>query len=188
MDKITAFGLFLVAGALLIALPFIQPFLKNNQYYGLLIDEQVEALNLINPTPDARVRLVVFGYSGCVTVCPVQLNNLLSLDARLIDQSVEFVFVSLDPDNETESTLISKLALLGDRFVGVRPKNFAEAQSLALAYGGYAYLPQQQSEEIAHSSHLYVVTENWRSKLLYPTPNIDINLVEADIRRLMATL
>jgi protein SCO1/2 len=96
------------------------------------------------------------------------------------------VFVTLDPENDTTESLHETTASLGAAFRAFRPENRRAAQKLASAYNDFA-VKQGSSEDdlIAHSAHLHVVTGEFRRRLVYTTPDLNLKLVEQDLRRLL---
>lgn len=188
--RTTTFALFAFA-ALLFALITLLPGLisQHSEYYGLEADAPAPELELLNSQVDQGLRLVVFGYSGCGTVCPVQLANLLALQGRLADLPIEFVFVTLDPERDQASDLLKNTAALGPKFTASRPASNREAQNLALAYGGYAaQVNTETGYEFDHSMNIYVLTTDWQRKLIYPSPRLDLDRTESDLRQLITTL
>ena len=99
---------------------------------------------------------------------------------------VEFLFVTLDPENDTPEVLDQTMESLGKVFRFYRPETHRAAQKLASAYNDFA-VKQGSSEDdlIAHSAHLHVVTGEFRRRLVYTTPDLNLKLVEQDLRRLL---
>jgi cytochrome oxidase Cu insertion factor (SCO1/SenC/PrrC family) len=60
------------------------------------------------------------------------------------------------------------------------------AQKLASAYNDFAVKQgSAPNDSIAHSARLHVVTPDFRRRLIYATPDLNLELVEQDIRRLL---
>ncbi|WP_417518952.1 SCO family protein [Marinobacter sp.] len=135
--------------------------------------------------PDAGLNVVFFGYRSCGTVCPLQLLNLKALHDHWYDRPVQFVFVSLDPENDSQQELDGVMEVMGQNFRAVRPENFRQAQALANEYGDFAARAEGTHGEINHGARLYVVTADNRRQLLYASPELDLQRVNADLTRLM---
>ncbi|SHK17981.1 protein SCO1/2 [Marinobacter antarcticus] len=170
------------------ALPFAQGLLNElggeSGFYGYKTDVSVPALPGAE-VPDAGLNVVFFGYRSCGTVCPLQLLNLKALHERWQDSPVQFVFVTLDPENDSQRELNIVMEALGENFRAVRPENFRQAQALSDEYGDFAAREGGASSEINHGARLYVVAANNRRQLLYTTPELDLQRVNADLARLM---
>ncbi|PPI84890.1 SCO family protein [Marinobacter maroccanus] len=183
--KTTSILLFATAFLMALALPVMPSLLNNTGFYGMSINEPGEDLNGYQP-PKNGLAVIFFGYRQCGTVCPVQLVNLLDLSQRLKDAPVEFLFVTLDPDNDTPEALQQTTASLGEAFRSYRPDTHQSAQKLASAYNDFAVKQGGASNDsIAHSARLHVVTPDFRRKLIYTTPDLNLELVEQDLRRLL---
>jgi len=169
------------------ALPYGQSLLNGlgagSGFYGYKTDVPVPALPGAE-VPDAGINVVFFGYRSCGTVCPLQLFNLKALHGHWSEHPVQFVFVTLDPENDSQPELNRMMAALGENFRAVRPEDFRQAQALADAYGDFA-ARQGGGKEINHGARLYVVTADNRRQLLYATPELDIQRVNDDIARLV---
>jgi len=183
--KTTSILLFAAAFLLALALPVMPSLLNNSGFYGMAIDEPGENLNGYQP-PQNGLSVIFFGYRQCGTVCPVQLVNLIDLSQRLKGANVEFLFVTLDPENDTEEALRQTVEGLGDSFRAHRPDNHRTAQKLASAYNDFAVKNVSEANDlIAHSARLHVVTSDFYRRLVYTTPDLNLELVEQDLRRLL---
>lgn len=180
--------LLLAAFAMAAALPFAQGFINelggDSGFYGYKTDVSVPALPGAD-VPDSGLNVVFFGYRSCGTVCPLQLLNLKALHAHWRDRPVQFVFVTLDPENDSQRELNTVMQALGENFRAVRPADFRQAQALANEYGDFAAREGGANSEINHGARLYVVAANNRRQLLYATPELDLQRVNADLARLM---
>lgn len=177
--------LFTAALLLILALPVMPSLLKSNDFYGMAIDEPGQPISGYQPPQDG-LAVIFFGYRQCGTVCPVQLVNLLELSERLQQADVEFLFVTLDPENDTQEALQQTMEALGASFRAYRPETYRAAQKLASAYNDFAVKNGNRPYElIAHSARLHVVTPDFRRRLVYTTPDLNLELVEQDLRRLL---
>jgi protein SCO1/2 len=180
----------LLASAVLLALalPFMQGLVNaasaDGGFYGYKTDIPVPALAGASVPADG-LNVVFFGYRSCGTVCPLQLVNLQALEQKWSGQPVHFVFVTLDPENDSQQALDATMGALGQNFRAVRPASFRQAQVLAGQYGDFAARQSGSSVDINHGARLYVVTEDNRRQLLYATPELDLKLVNADLTRLL---
>jgi len=86
-----------------------------------LTDTSDQPYSLVADT-DKRLTLVFFGYTRCVDVCPAVLGNLAAgmaqLDQAQRDQ-VDVVFVTSDPDHDTEQVVRDYLDRYDTSFIGL---------------------------------------------------------------------
>lgn len=183
--------LVVIAFILAVALPFAQSLLnelgEESGYYGYKTDMPVPPLPGAE-VPEAGLNVVFFGYRSCGTVCPLQLLNLKALHDEWHGSSVHFVFVTLNPENDSQQELNRMMTGLGKNFRAVRPVDFREAQALAARYGDFSAPIGDNRRDINHGGRLYVVTENNHRQLLYASPDLDLPRVSADLARLLAKL
>lgn len=186
MNKNKAAALLLSSALLLaVALPVLPSLLNSSDFYGIAIDEAGLPLIGYQPPSDG-LAIVFFGYRTCQTVCPVQMVNLIELSRRLKGNRVDFLFVTLDPENDTDEALEQMIKGLGDAFSFYRPDNYQAAQKLASSFDDFAVKQSRKPENpIAHSARFHVMTSDYRRRLVYPTPDLNLKLVEQDLRRLL---
>jgi len=189
MQKLSLSLLFLLIACVLLAfaLPLLPAVVDGDEFYGLSVTNDVPSLPLPVSDTEADLRVVFFGYRSCATVCPVQFGNMMQLQKRLQGLAVEFVFVTLDPERDTDQLLKETAEQLGPQFVTFRPQSTRAAQKLALAYGDTAARVQHRSGyDFDHSANLYVVTGRWQRQLIYARHDLNIDRVENDLRQLLA--
>lgn len=179
--------------ALMAALPWMPALADRSGYYGMRMDLPAAPLPMRDGSHAAAsergLDVVFFGYHHCGTVCPLQLTNLLELSQRLTDVPVRFVFVTLDPDRDSQEVLDAVMASLGRGFRAVRPATGDQARELASRYHDYAVRTGTGVDyDVDHSGHLHVVSARGRRELLYTTPELDLDRVEQDLRRLLSEL
>ncbi len=80
--------------------------------------------------------LVFTGFTNCPDICPTTLALLASVRARVPDERLQFVFVSVDPERDTAERIASYLAhfgasLLGATGSGAEIERFTKALGLA---------------------------------------------------------
>lgn len=187
MQKLPAIALvlLLVTGSL-VSLPLLGHMVRDTSYYGFKTDIVVPPLPGYQPGSE-EVRLVFFGYQHCGTVCPLQLVNLRELHRRLADRPVRFVFVTLDPEMDSQQELDRTMASMGNNFHAVRPGSQTAAQRLAMGFAEFAAkVGSADQYDFDHSARIYAVTADNRRQLLYTSPELDLDRVEGDIQRLLS--
>ncbi|SEG67557.1 SCO family protein [Marinobacterium lutimaris] len=189
MNKKIALILFPLTFLLGLALPFLPAWTDRDDYYGIAVDNPVPPLELADSQIDNGLRVLFFGYRNCGTVCPAQIVNLVQLQQRLRGHPVEFVFITLDPERDSEEVLQRAASVFGPSFKVVRPESTLLAQNLALAYGDTAARVQSATGyEFDHTANLYVVTTGWRKRLIYTQPVLDLDRMESDLQKLLQTI
>lgn len=185
---VTAAVMLLLAIGISGSLPLLAHITKDTTFYGMRTDLPVPPLPGYQPGAE-KLRLVFFGYRHCGTVCPVQLVNLQDLHERLAHQPVKFVFVTLDPGRDSQKELDQTMTAMGSKFRAVRPENELVAQNLALGFSDYAAKTgTAEAYDYDHSARIYAVSPDNRRHLLYASPDLDLDRVQADIERLLAVL
>lgn len=177
---------------LMACLPWLPALASGGDYYGIRVDRSAATLangdNRPAVPPASGLAVVFFGYRNCGTVCPVQLANLLALRERLSDEAVGFVFVTLDPERDSQEALDGAMAAMGPGFVAVRPDSVQAARSLARRYNDHVVREDGDNGayDFHHTTHLHVVSSQGRRELLYTTPDLDLDRVAGDLRRLLS--
>ena len=86
-----------------------------------LTDTDGQSYSLVDNT-DKRLTLVFFGYTHCPDVCQVVLSTLASAMTRLDEadhDQVDVVFVTTDPERDTEKVLRNYLDRFDPTFIGL---------------------------------------------------------------------
>jgi protein SCO1/2 len=120
-----------------------------------------------------RVVLLYFGYTSCPDVCPTNLANLAASLKRLSNkgrQSVQVIFISVDPDRDTPAHLKQYTAFFDPSFIGVT-SDAATVAKVARAYGvSYKKVeyPGAMGYLVDHSSLTYVIGPNGKLRETLP--------------------
>jgi protein SCO1/2 len=86
-----------------------------------LTDTDGEPYSLADDT-DKRLTLVFFGYTHCPDICQVVMSTLASAMTRLDEadhEQVDVVFVTTDPERDTEKVLRNYLDRFDPTFIGL---------------------------------------------------------------------
>jgi protein SCO1/2 len=85
---------------------------------------------------DFRGKVVVmfFGYTHCPDVCPTTLAELRAVMDTLGKDAdrVQVLFVTVDPERDTQDLLAKYVPAFDPRFIGLRPANEAELKKVAM--------------------------------------------------------
>lgn len=154
-----------------------------SQYRGWPVDPVIEApdFTLVDQhgrefrLSDQRGRAVVlfFGYTMCPDVCPATLAHLRDVKRELgpAAEDVRFVFVTVDPERDTQERLARYLALFDQDFVGLTGER-AALEKMWSDYGVYVERvdnPQNpENYAMNHTSLTYIVDKQGRLLLVHP--------------------
>jgi len=139
-----------------------------------------------------KVALLYFGYTYCPDVCPLTLQHLAMVLARMgpVSADVRVLFVTVDPNRDTLAELGRYVALFGPGIIGLRgtpdglgrlARRYRVAYSVTPPGGGHGY-------EVTHSSAIYAFDRTGAARLLIPSMASsapDIAGVAADLGRLV---
>ena len=80
-----------------------------------------------------------FGYTHCPDVCPTTLAELRAVMDTLGKDAdrVQVLFVTVDPERDTQDLLAKYVPAFDPRFIGLRPVNEAELQKVAKDFKVY---------------------------------------------------
>ena len=115
-----------------------------------------------------KVVLIFFGYTNCPDVCPLTLSEFKQVKTQLGEQAgkVEFVFVTVDPERDTQEVLRKHLANFDESFIGLTGSR-SELEKVWHDYG--VYQAQQDTgsaggNAVDHTGTIYAIDEkgNWR--------------------------
>lgn len=130
--------------------------------------EFAKAFNLTDHTGKRRtmsdfagkVVVMFFGYTHCPDVCPTTMNDLKNVMKLLGDQSnqVQVLFVTLDPQRDTQEVLAQFVPSFDERFIGLWGSLQETAETLGSYKIFFSKVPGDSPNNytIDHSSGLYV--------------------------------
>jgi protein SCO1 len=139
-----------------------------------------------------RWSFVVFGYLDCPDVCPIGLRALRGMRDRLADRSegdeYQFIFVSVDPENDSPGEIGEYLASHGGGFTGLHGP-VAEIGKLAeaMAVKHREVADRSGGRSIDHTSSVMVIDPQGRLVGALPPPLRPEHMVE-QFERLRAYL
>lgn len=183
---------------LLIALVAWQVFAQEYTYQGSLIDPPVKAggFELLDQNGDlyklsdqrGKVALIFFGYTHCPDVCPVTLSEFKQIKRQLGEQAsgVEFIFITVDHERDTQEKLAQYLANFDPEFVGLT----GEQSDLEAVYQNYGvYRAKQQTGSAAgylvdHTARVFAIDKDGNWRLTYPF-GMEVEKIYQDVRHLL---
>ncbi len=136
-----------------------------------------------------KIVLIYFGFTNCPDECPGTLAVFQQVRSALGSQSgqVQFVFITLDPVNDTPGRLQSFLAPYQPGMIALTGQE-TDLAPVWKAYGAYLAEPGDQTivpgEHINHSDQVYLVDRQGKVRLTYAFPTAPEDLL-ADLRHLL---
>ena len=170
---------------------------SKNNYYGLYVDKPAHVFNLSN-TSGKQINLekfsgnyvyLMFGFTHCQEVCPLQLSNILAINRLLVEKPVRFLFITLDPDRDSKEILKQYFEVYGEEFMALKPDSFQAAQTLAIKYHEYVYIKGQKSNkqnyEINHNGFIFLLSPDGKLKLIYTSTQLNHSAMFEDLKNLI---
>jgi protein SCO1/2 len=122
--------------------------------------------------------LVFFGYTTCFSICPKTLTTISEtwklLPETLTEDSLRFVFISLDPEADTPKQLQNFLTRFNPRFMGLTGDS-AVIQRLSKSSGIYSYEDPDASKAgikvIDHSATLLLINPKGQVQAVFSPPH-----------------
>jgi protein SCO1/2 len=155
-----------------------------------LTDTEGAAYSLAGDT-DKRLTLVFFGYTNCPDICQVVMQTLASAMTRLDDadrEQVDVVFVTTDPQRDTEQVLRNYLDRFDPGFVGLTgdlATIAAVGKSLAIPVEHGDKLPSG-GYDVTHGTAVLGIDGNDQVPIVW-TQGTSAAQFASDIHQLLAT-
>jgi len=193
-----AYVLIVSAISLVFLLPWFFSILNsNNNYYGLYVNKPAEDFSLTDTDGHKQslallsgsYSYLMFGFTNCQEVCPLQLGNLLAMKQLVNNKPVNFVFISLDPERDTAEVLQQYFDNHGENFIALRPESFQASQALAMKYHEFAYLEGNKSSAqdyvINHNGYIFLLNPEGILKLIYTSTQLKHDKMYEDLQKIM---
>lgn len=119
-----------------------------------------------------KVVLLSFGYTNCPDVCPTTLADMGKVLRSLGDraQSVEVVFITVDPDRDTPERLKSYLANFHEKMIGLA----GSVEELTDVAGAYSSLFRREEPtpgsgySVGHTSFVFILNQEGKARYVLP--------------------
>jgi protein SCO1 len=133
--------------------------------------------------------LVFFGFTQCPDVCPTTLAEMKAVKARLGDEGKRFqvLFVTVDPERDTQELLASYVTAFDPDFVGLRGDAEATAKVAKDFKIFYQKVPGKTPDTytVDHTAGSYIFDPQGRLRL-YVRHSQSADKIAADIKQLLA--
>lgn len=168
---------------------------SQDRYYGILDGDETLNFSMTGHNGSiveleqfrGKVTLITFGYTDCPDICPMTLTVLRHVMHQLGDEQdqVQVLFISIDPENDTEEKLKDYLTFFHPTFLGLRGTS-EEIERVARSFKSYYKKEGTDSETDYLKSHtfsIYLINRDGRLFLTYPPNKFDPKAIAEDIKR-----
>lgn len=181
MRRYILFGIVGLLGVVILLVGW-QVFSKPYTYQGSLIEPPIKAPEIALIDQDGKpfrlsdhlgkVVLVFYGYTNCPDVCPLTLSDFKLIKAELGEQAdqVTFVFITVDPERDTQDRLKAYLSNFDSTFTGLTG-NIEALENVWKAYGVYKAKQETGSAAgylVDHTARTYAIDKEGNLRLTYP--------------------
>jgi protein SCO1/2 len=130
-----------------------------------------------------KVVALYFGYTHCPDVCPATLANLADMLGKVASPDVRVLFVTVDPERDTDQVMTDYAKAFSPQVVGLRGSANALAD-LARTYRVAYEVRKGPPYEVMHSNAVFFFDRDGRAKLV-TTDTADTAAMAADVKRLL---
>ena len=130
---------------------------------------------------------VLMGFLSCSQICPLRIGQLAALDSWLDQQTfatepaVRFLFITIDPENDT--------AAIRQQMIDGRSPRFVSAQLPAKELTNLAQLLREKStvsgEEVNHIGKLFLFSAEATLERVYTQQHLSIEKLQTDLAQLI---
>ncbi len=130
-----------------------------------------------------KVVALYFGYSHCPDVCPTTLANLTDMLGKVASPDVRVLFVTVDPDRDTDAVLADYAKAFSPQVVGLRG-SANQLAALARTYRVAYTVKQGPPYAVMHSNAVFFFDRDGKARLV-TTDTGDAAAMAQDVKRLL---
>ena len=130
-----------------------------------------------------KVVALYFGYTHCPDVCPTTLANLTDMLGRVGSPDVRVLFVTVDPERDTDAVMADYARAFSPQVAGLRGSPNALA-TLARTYRVAYEVKKGPPYEVTHSNAVFFFDRDGRARLV-TTDTTDTAAMAEDVKRLL---
>jgi len=136
--------------------------------------------------------LLSFGYTSCPDICPTTLAKLNTIMELLDDaeRKVQVLFITIDPDRDTEERLKKFIPYFNENFIGLTGKE-EDIKKVADSYSVFYEKSDKGNSEASyfmnHTQTIYLIDREGKLVVLYPFENLSPEKVASDIEKTFKT-
>ena len=130
-----------------------------------------------------KVVALYFGYTHCPDVCPTTLANLTEMLGKVGSPDVRLLFVTVDPDRDTDAVMTDYAKAFSPQVVGLRATP-NELANLARTYRVAYDVKRGPPYEVTHSNAVFFFDREGRARLV-TTDTTDTTAMAEDVKKLL---
>jgi len=130
-----------------------------------------------------KVVALYFGYTHCPDVCPATLANLADMAGKVHSPNFAILFVTVDPDRDTDQVLTDYAKAFSPQVVGLRG-SANELADLARRYRVAYTVDKGPPYQVMHSNAVFFFDRDGRARLV-TTDTSDTAAIAQDVKRLL---
>lgn len=177
------------------AIPFIKNPFENFNAYGMTINRSAPEFSLQNIAGDqvqlehyrGRFVYLMFGYLGCDNVCHTQTLAFHTLNLKLTADNVHFLYLGMDPDNDTPEKISVYFDARAENFDGLIAADLKHAQQVAARYHAYFSVQPENfnsARKINHPGYIYLIDPEGQLRMVYSGNNLDTDKMLRDLKHI----
>ena len=111
---------------------------------------------------EGKIVLLFFGFTYCPDVCPLTLSTWKKVQDAISEDAdkVEFVYITVDPERDTQEKIAKHLAVFSDNFIGLTGP-VEDLQEVYSSYGVY-----REKNQISDSAAGYLINHTSRINII----------------------
>ena len=129
-----------------------------------------------------KVVALYFGYTHCPDVCPATLANLAQMAEKVGSPDLRILFVTVDPDRDSDQVLTDYAKAFSPQVVGLRG-SANELADLARRYRVAYTVTKGPPYQVMHSNAVFFFDRDGRARLV-TTDTSDTTAMAEDVKRL----
>ena len=130
-----------------------------------------------------KVVALYFGYTHCPDVCPTTLATLNDMAAKVANPDVRVLFVTVDPERDTDAVMADYAKAFSPQVVGLRGSD-NQLASLARTYRVAYQVKKGSPYEVMHSNAVFFFDKDGKARLV-TTDTSNAAAMAEDVKRLL---
>ena len=168
-----------------------------SDYYGMVYEKEAPEFTLTDQDGSKvslsdfkdKVVLIFFGYTHCPDICPMTMSVMNKVVDQLGDQAdqVQVIFVTIDPERDTQEKLKSYMPYYNENFIGLTG-SLEEIDKVADDYNIFYSKEEVNSTSqylMGHNSSVLLITPDGEIFLRYAQNKMDPVSIAGDIGRIL---
>ncbi len=168
-----------------------------SDYYGMVYEREAPEFTLTDQDGSKvslsdfkdKFVLIFFGYTHCPDICPMTMSVMNNVVDQLGDQAeqVQVIFVTIDPERDTQEKLKSYVPYYNENFIGLTGTP-QEIDKVADDYNIFYSKEEVESSSeylMGHNSSVLLITPDGEILIKYPQNRMDPASIAGDIERIL---